>query len=65
MVLKGQLTSVSEKTEASAFAVQGGLKLSMKSDLFTHRTETRVYDPETKSSSDDSSSDSGSSSGSF
>ena len=63
-MLKSQLTSVHEKTEASDFIAQGGLKLTSQSDLFTHRTQTRTYSPE-KKDNDSSDSDSSSSSGSF
>lgn len=61
--LKGQLTSVSEKTEAAAF-IDGSLHLRERQDLFLYMTKDRVYDPPEKDSSD-SDSDSGSSSGDF
>ena len=63
-VLKGQLTSVSEKTEAAAF-IDGSLQLRERQDLFLYMTKDRVYDPPQKDSSSDSDSDSGSSSGDF
>ena len=63
--LKAQLTTVHEKSEASDFMDSSGLKLTQKSDLVTHRTQTRVYDPPHEDSSSSSDSDSSSSSGSF
>lgn len=68
-ILKHQMKSVAEGTEADAF-VSGGLKLTDQYDHYTHTTQSRVYDP--KESDSDSgggttidSSGGSSSSGSF
>ena len=44
-VLKGQLKSVAMGTGAEAFVTAEGLTLTDRSDLYTHTTESRVYDP--------------------
>ena len=43
--LKGQLKSVAAGTDAEKFVADGGLKLHEQYDHFTHRTESRVYNP--------------------
>lgn len=59
-VLKAQLRSVAQETDAANYIDKDGLNLSKSYDRFTHRTRTRVYDPPSKS---DSGSSSGGSSG--
>ena len=69
LVFYHQMKTAKEKTEADDY--MPGLKLRVKRDVYTHTTQTRVYDPpkEEKSSGGDSSTDSdgfgGSSGGSF
>ena len=54
-VLKAQLRSVAQETNAANYIDKDGLNLSKRYDRFTHRTRTRVYDPPSKSDSDSSS----------
>ena len=69
LILYHQMKTAKEKTEADDY--MPGLKLRVKRDVYTHTTQTRVYDPpkEEKSSGGGSSTDSdgfgGSSGGSF
>ena len=69
LVFYHQMKTAKEKTEADDY--MPGLKLRVKRDVYTHTTQTRVYDPpkEEKSSGGGSSTDSdgfgGSSGGSF
>lgn len=69
LVFYHQMKTAREKTEADDY--MPGLKLRVKRDVYTHTTQTRVYDPpkEEKSSGGGSSTDSdgfgGSSGGSF
>lgn len=59
-VLKAQLRSVAQETNAANYIDEDGLNLTKRYDRFTHQTRTRVYDPPNDS---DSSSSSGGSSG--
>lgn len=41
MILKGQLKTAQKQTEASDYMVSAEPELTVKTDRFTHRTETR------------------------
>ena len=60
LLLKLQLRSVAQKTEADRYIGGSGLRLNASRDRFTHTTVSRVYDPPSKSSNSNSSSSSGS-----
>ncbi len=49
-LLKHQLKSVAHGTQAEAFVAAGGLQLTRQQDRYTHTTQSRVYDPPSKSS---------------
>lgn len=63
LLLKLQLRSVAQKTEAGLYIGKEGLQLSARQDRFTGTTKRRVYDPPSKSSNSSSSSSSGGYSG--
>lgn len=49
-LLKQQMKSVARSTQAEAFVAAGGLHLTRQQDRYTHTTQSRVYDPPSKSS---------------
>ena len=50
MVIKQKMKAVKEKTRAEEYVADGGANITYRYDQYTHTTESRVYDPPTKSS---------------
>lgn len=59
MILKSQLESVMAGSDADNFVSENGLTLSVETDVFTRKTESRTYSPKSDNSSDSSSSSGG------